>query len=82
MESIIGSIITGGLALLGVIITNAMSNKSVESNLRTAQAVTEAKLENLTEEVRKHNNFAMKIPVIENRVSQMEKDLRDLRNEK
>ena len=82
MESIIGSIITGGLALLGVIITNAMSNKSVESNLRTAQAVTDAKLENLTEEVRKHNNFAMKIPVIENRVSQMEKDLRDLRNEK
>lgn len=82
MESIIGSVITGGLALIGVIITNAMSNKSVESNLRTAQAVTDAKLENLTEEVRKHNNFAVKIPVLENRVSQMEKDFRDLRNEK
>jgi hypothetical protein len=82
MESIIGAVITGVLALIGVIITNAMSNKSVESNLRTAQAVTDAKLENLTEEVRKHNNFAMKIPVIENRVSQIEKDLRDLRNEK
>lgn len=82
MESIIGSVITGVLALLGVIITNAMSNRSVESNLRTAQAVTDAKLENLTEEVRKHNNFAVKIPVLENRVSQMEKDFRDLRNEK
>ena len=82
MESIIGAVITGVLALLGVIITNAMSNRSVESNLRTAQAVTDTKLENLTEEVRKHNNFAMKIPVIENRVSQMERDLRDLRNEK
>ncbi len=65
MESIITAIITGGLALLGVIVTNMQSNKKIESQLTTAQAVTDCKIEELTREVREHNNFARRVPVLE-----------------
>jgi len=68
MESIIVAIITGGLSLLGVIITNSQSNKKIESQLMKQQAVTDTKLENLTREVRLHNNFAQRIPVIEEQI--------------
>ena len=65
MEGIIASLITGGLALSGVIITNIQSNKKIEIQLDKQQAVTDTKLEALTEEVKKHNNFAERVPVIE-----------------
>lgn len=68
MESIIIAVITGGLSLLGVIITNMQSNKKIETQLTTNQAVTDTKLENLTREVRLHNNFAQRIPVIEEQI--------------
>lgn len=79
MESIIVAIITGGLALIGVIISNVSANKTIENNLKIAQAVTDTKLEALTEEVRKHNNFAVKIPVIENRLTNIENELAELK---
>ena len=65
MESIIVAIIAGGMSLLGVIITNISSGKAIEQKLITAQQVTDVKIEQLTEEVRKHNSFAERIPVIE-----------------
>lgn len=68
MNSIIVAIITGGLSLLGVIITNMQSNKKIETQLTTHQAVTDTKLENLTREVRLHNDFARRIPVIEEQI--------------
>ena len=80
METIITALITGGLALIGVIITNASSNKAIENNLKIAQAVTDTKIENLTEEVRKHNDFALKIPVIENRVTQLEREMHEVKS--
>lgn len=73
MESVIASIITGVLALLGVIITNAMSNKEIEHKLETAQAVTDTKLEQLTEEVRKHNTFGDRITKLETRLDMIER---------
>lgn len=79
MENIIVAVITGGLALVGVIITNLQSNKVIENKLMVAQAVTDTKIENLTEEVRKHNNFALKIPVLENRIANIEKDIQELK---
>lgn len=79
MESIIVATITGGLALIGVIISNVSANKTIENNLKIAQAVTDTKLEALTEEVRKHNNFAVKIPVIENRLTNIENELAELK---
>lgn len=76
MEGILGSIIVAVIGLIGVVITNSMSNKSVENKIVTNQAVTDTKLEALTEEVRKHNNFAVKIPILEVRVENLEKEVK------
>ena len=84
VESIITAIITGGLALIGVIVTVISSNKSIENKLAVSQAVTDTKLEILTEEVKKHNNFAVRMPVIEEQIKSMNhriKDLEDLHKE-
>lgn len=83
MESIIGSIIvaliTSGLALVGIIITNATANKSIENKIITAQAVTDTKLENLTNEVRRHNEFAIRIPTLETEVKQLKDEVKALK---
>ena len=76
MDAIIVALITGGLSLVGVIITNLASNSSMEHKLDKAQAVTATKLDALTNEVRKHNNFAEKIPAIEARLDILEKEVR------
>ena len=73
MEAIITSIISGGLALVGVIISNMMSNKKTEAQLEKNQAITDTKLEELTREVRLHNNFAQRVPILEEKVKNLEK---------
>jgi len=73
MENIIVALITGGLALVGVVISNVSSNKKIEQQLITSQAITDTKLENLTEEVRKHNSFADRITALEVKVSELER---------
>lgn len=78
MESIIAAIITGGMALLGVIITNNSSNRRVEAKLEKNQAVTDAKIEELTREVREHNNFAKRMPVVENEIRHIEQTVEKL----
>ena len=78
METIIACIITGGLSLVGVIITNMMSNRKIEQQLITNNAVTDTKLENLTREVRLHNNFAQRIPVIEEQIKVANHRIEDL----
>lgn len=77
MEYIITAIITGGLSLLGVVITNISANKKIESQLMQAQAVTDVKLEQLTDEVRKHNSFADRITKLEVKVDALEKGVRN-----
>ena len=79
MNEILVAVITGGLALVGVIITNMQSNKRVEAQLQTAQAVTDVKIDNLREEVKKHNDFGSRIPVIEQRLMQVEEEIKELR---
>lgn len=78
MESIIGQIITGGLALVGVIFTNMSSNKKIENQLNTQQAVTDTKIEELTREVRAHNNFAQRVPVLEEQMKVANHRIEDL----
>ena len=78
MESIIASMITGVLALVGVIVTNIASNRKTEQTLKTAQAVMDIKLEELTREVRKHNGFAEKIPVMQEQIKVMNHRIEDL----
>ena len=68
-ESIIVAIITGVLALIGVLISNSRS-----------QAVTETRLEELTREVRLHNNFAQRVPVIEEQIKVANHRIGDLEN--
>lgn len=80
MEVIISSTITGGLALAGVIITNLSSNKRIEHRLDKQQAITDTKLEELTREVRLHNNFAQKVPLIEERINIINHELEALEN--
>ena len=68
MEGIIAAAITGVLALAGVVITNISGNRSVQSKLEKAQAVTDTRLEELAREVREHNGFARRMPVVEEKI--------------
>lgn len=78
MEAIIVAIITGGLSLLGVVISNLATARRAEQRMVTAQAVTDARLEELTREVRAHNNFAQRVPVLEEQLRVANHRLSDL----
>ena len=67
MESIITALVTGAVTLFGVLIANGKN-----------QAVTETKLEELTREVREHNNFARRMPVVEEQISVINHRISDL----
>lgn len=82
MQEILVAVITGGLALVGVIITNVTGNRRAEEKLRIAQAVTDAKIDELTREVRKHNGFAEKMPVIQEQIKVINHRIADLENER
>ncbi len=85
-EAIIVAIITGGLSLIGVIISNNRTaqsmDKSMDAKLDKQQAVTETKLEELTREVRAHNNFAQRVPVLEEQIKVVNHRIADLEKEK
>ena len=78
-EAVIVALITGGLSVLGVIISNIGSNRKIENALSTSQAVTDCKIEELTREVREHNNFARRMPVVEQQIVDIKKDIDELR---
>ena len=77
-EAIIVAIITGGISLLGTILTILQTSRKTEESFRVHQAVTDEKIENLTHEVRKHNGFAEKIPVLEEKIKVANNRLADL----
>lgn len=85
MEAVIAAVITGGLALLGVVITNVSGSRKIENALHSAieknMAVTDAKLEELTREVREHNGFARRMPVVEEQIKVINHRLSDLEEE-
>lgn len=68
-ETIITALITGGLTLVGVLISNGKR-----------QAVIETKIEELTREVREHNNFAKRMPVVENEITHIKDDIKKYHN--
>ena len=78
MEAIIAALITGGLALAGVIITNNKHQALTDAKLDKRQAVTDTKIEELTREVREHNGFAKRMPVVEEQVKVINHRLEDL----
>lgn len=77
-EAIVTALITGGLSLAGVVISNLAAARKSEAAIKTAQAVTDAKLEELTREVREHNNFARRMPVVEEQIKVINHRLSDL----
>ena len=68
-EAVTVALITGGLSLLGVLISNRSA---------TRQAVTDTKLESLTAEVREHNHFARRMPVVEEQIKVINHRISDL----
>lgn len=85
-ESIIVAIITGGLSLIGVIVSNNRTaqsmDKSMDAKLDKQQAVTETRLEELTREVRAHNIFAQRVPVLEEQIKVANHRIEDLEKER
>ena len=77
-ETIIVALITGGLSLLGVIITSNKTTRDVQAKLDKQQAVTDTKLDELTREVREHNNFARRVPVLEEQIKVANHRIEDL----
>ena len=83
MESILVALITGGLSLIGVVYSNNRTAQIVDAKLDKQQAVTETKLEELTREVRAHNNFASRVPILEEQMKVANHRIADLEeNEK
>ncbi|CDA20670.1 putative uncharacterized protein [Ruminococcus sp. CAG:488] len=78
MEGIIAAIITGVLSLVGVVISNLAANAKMSKELEKAQAVTDTKIEELTREVREHNNFAKRVPVLEEKAKVADHRISDL----
>ena len=77
-EAIIVALITGGLSLVGVVITCLATAKKNETAMKVSQAVTDTKIDALTREVRQHNNFAQRMPVVEEQIKVINHRLEDL----
>ena len=74
-ENIIVALITAGLGFLAVYVSNRNSNEKMISEMKTTQAVTDAKIDELTREVREHNEFARRMPVLEEKVDGIDRRL-------
>lgn len=77
-EAIIVALITGGLSLIGVVITCFAAAKKNETAIKVSQAVTDTKIDELTREVRQHNNFAQRMPVVEEQIKVINNRIKDL----
>lgn len=77
-EAIIVALITGGLSLAGVVITCLATAKKTEKAQEVAQAVMRTEITELTREVRAHNNFAQRMPVVEEQIKIINHRIEDL----
>ena len=77
-EAVITALITGGLSLVGVVLSNLFTFRQTEVKLERNQAVTDTKLDELTREVREHNNFARRVPVLEEKIAVANHRISDL----
>lgn len=76
--SIIVALVTGGFTLLGTAITVIMTSKKTDETFHIAQTKTETQLAELTREVREHNNFARRVPVVEQQIEDIKRRLDDI----
>lgn len=77
-EAILVALITGGLSLSGVVITCLATARKNENSMKISQAVTDTKIQELTREVRLHNGFAQRLPVVEEQIKVINHRLTDL----
>ncbi len=75
LVNIICTVISSFCVLLGVLLSNHNSTDKMQNEMRTAQAVTDTKIEELTREVREHNNFAKRVPVLEEQIKEIQKKI-------
>ena len=77
-EAVVVALITGGMSLVGVVVTCLATARKTEKAAAVSQAVTETKIDELTREVRAHNNFARRMPVVEEQIKVMNHRIIDL----
>ena len=77
-ESVVVALITGGLSLIGVIASSKAQDRKTDQNIQTAMAVTDTRLAELTREVREQNNFARRMPVVEEQIKVINHRIEDL----
>lgn len=77
-EAILVALITGGLSLSGVVATCLATARKNENAMRISQAVTDTKIQELTREVRLHNGFAQRLPVVEEQIKVINHRITDL----
>lgn len=75
MNEIWVAVITGVFSLVGVVVACLKTKSDISNELKIAQAVTDTKIEELTREVREHNNFAKRMPVVENEIKHLKSDM-------
>ena len=80
--TVLASLITGLLSLAGVLLRKLLSDRRREAAQKIAQAGTDARLEELTREVRLHNNFARRMPVVEEQIKILQHSLEKLEKER
>ena len=80
-EAVAVALLTGGMSLLGVVVTCMATARKTEKNQAVAQAITDTKIDELTREVRLHNGFARRMPVVEEQIKVINHRLSDLERE-
>jgi len=77
-SSIIVAVISAVVTIFTVILNTRASNREIQHKLETSQAVTDTKIESLTAEVREHNNYARRMPVVEEQIRVLNHRVSDL----
>ena len=77
-EAILVALITGGMSLIGVVVTCLATARKSEKAQAVAQAVIDTKIDELTREVRAHNHFALRMPVVEEQIKVINHRINDL----
>ena len=72
-ESILVALITGGISLIGTIITVLAANRKTATEIKVSQAIMEQNIAELTREVRIHNSYVTRVPVLEEKVANLER---------
>ena len=80
-EAVAVALLTGGMSLLGVVITCSATARKTEKNQAVAQAITDTKIDELTREVRAHNGFAQRLPVVEHEIKALNRRVEVLEKE-